>query len=418
MGLRKLTMGPLLGVILLILTIPVGAIDNDYPEIFSAVTVSAASAPEDIQEVAVPGTIEKVRVNLNLIGTTVEPVRSFNMSLRNGAVKHLVRRIDFEKDDEGAVSWYGRPDSGVGSVLLVASEGVIYGLLELEEGVYKIEPTDQAGTAWLYEVDFGHAVPSDFGGILPPIQPDSAENKFVSPTGGKTRVDLLILYTNGFASEYPGALLSAQIKYLVSVANLCYKNSKVKMKLRLVGKKKVKYTDEGSLNTPLTEMTQAKGAFKKVPGWRNSTGADLVSLLRVFKESNGNVAGLAWVMAALSNAFHPWAYSVVQVGKIEKGDYIYFATDQTLVHELGHNMGSNHNAGDSPSVYKYSLGHRFGPYMSVMSYSSEKRERTVSYFSNPKINYEGYATGTRKLNNAKSLNNVRATVAGWRAEVK
>lgn len=417
MNLKKLTIGPLLGVVLLILTIPVGAIDNNYPEIFSTDSVSAALAPDDIQGVAVSGTIEKVRVNLNLIGTSVDPVRSFNMSFHSGAVKHIVRRIDFEKDDDGAVSWYGRPDSGVGSVLLVASEGVTYGLLELEEGIYKIVPADQSGTAWLYEVDFEHAAPIDFGGILPPVQPSSDDGRSVSPTK-KSRVDLLVLYTSGFANEYPGAKLSAQIKYLVSVANLCYKNSKVKMKLKLVGKKKVKYTDEGILNTPLTEMTQAKGAFKKVPGWRNSTGADMVSLLRVFKESNGNVAGLAWVMATLSNAFHPWAYSVVQVGQIEKGGFIYYATDQTLAHELGHNMGSNHNTGSSPSVFPYSLGHRFGPHMSVMSYSSEKGEHTISYFSNPKISYHGFKTGTTKLNNAKSLNKVRYTVAGWRAEVK
>jgi len=86
---------------------------------------------------------------------------------------------------------------------------------------------------------------------------------------------------------------------------------------------------------------------------------------------------------------------------------------------MGHNWGLNHNLGDQ-AIFSYSVGFRFGngQYMTVMSYRSQGgSEQTVSHYSNPRVRYSGFKTGSKKCNSARSTNTVRQTVAGWRPTV-
>jgi len=319
--------------------------------------------------------------------------------------------------EDGSLAWYGRIEDDGGSVVLSVYENAVFGLIESMLGVYKIEP-DQNGSYWIYEVDFSKAAKFDDGGVLPtePYEIYGVEEDVDAVTAAKTTVTVLVVYTKGFKKAYPGAQLNAQINFLIGVANTSFNNSKVQLQLRLVGKKKRNYSDDKDFFTALQDITNGNGAFKKVKTWRNNFKADVVVLLRVFKSGNNGVCGLAWVMSKLSVGFAPAAYSVVQVGRIDLGGGSFqFCSDQTLAHEIGHNMGSNHNQGDTPSVFPYALGHRFvpGQYMTIMSYAANG-EQTVSYWSNPKARYLGNKCGTAKLNNGKSLKKVMNTVAKWR----
>lgn len=159
----------------------------------------------------------------------------------------------------------------------------------------------------------------------------------------------------------------------------------------------------------LNDLTNGKGVFSEIPSLRNQSGADLVTLLRVLTDTN-DVCGLAWQMTSLSSSFERYAYSVVQVGRISIGGGFKFCTDQTLAHEMGHNMGCAHEDG-SGAVFNYSKGHVFPPYMSVMAISGWTR---VSHFSNPDVSYEGLITGTNDANNARSITKVKLTVSRFR----
>ncbi len=266
-------------------------------------------------------------------------------------------------------------------------------------------------------------VPTDSGGIVPPSSNFSTMNRKSltaksfklereGEDSGTVVIDLLVLYTKGFAHRYGGEL-NSKINSLVNVANLSYSNSKIHMKARIVGKKEMAYTDDGSLDTALEDVTYGKGAFSGITALREKVGADLVVLLRVYQGPDSNPeCGRAWQMQTLSDDFKQWAYSVVQVGSFDTGKgFSYACGDHVLVHEMGHNMGSNHNGGDY-GLFSYSLGNRFGAYRSIMSYQINNEER-ISYFSNPDVSYKSHKTGTPGLNNALSLENARLVISRW-----
>ena len=92
---------------------------------------------------------------------------------------------------------------------------------------------------------------------------------------------------------------------------------------------------------------------------------------------------------------------------------------QALAHELGHNMGCQHDRLTSPTggAYDFSHAHRFEAdgtlYHTVMAYQPGL---PIPYFSNPDVSFLGIPTGipepsTNSANNAKTINVSVATVA-------
>ncbi len=413
----RLQISTVFTIFLLIVFMPPGARGDyyNYVEIFSPAMVGQEDHPERITSAAVPGSMELINIALGAVTSPAEKFKHVRLSFRQGALSLSVHRYDMVWADDGSLAWYGRIEEDGGSVLFSVFEDAVFGLIESVLGVYKIEPAGN-GSYWIYEVDFSKADKFDAGGIVPPVPYEifGVEEDEEAEVAAKTTVTILVIYTNGFKAAYPGAQLNAQINFLIGVTNTSYNNSKVKLQLKVVRKKKRRYTDEGTLLTPLNDLTDGKGVFKKVNNWRNKFKADVVTLLRVKKPSNNGFCGLAWTMTVLSAGFAPFAYSVVQVGRYTEDGWTYFCYDSTLAHEIGHNMGSNHNKGDI-GVFPYSLGHRFvpGQYMTLMSYAANG-EQAVNYWSNPKVDYLGHKTGTPKLNNGKSLKKVKKTVAKWR----
>jgi hypothetical protein len=91
----------------------------------------------------------------------------------------------------------------------------------------------------------------------------------------------------------------------------------------------------------------------------------------------------------------------------------------SFAHELGHNMGSQHNPenGSGPT-FPYGFGHYVnGSYRTVMSYVDPCPSgcTRVAYFSNPNVIFNGAATGINNArDNARSINNTADTIAGYR----
>jgi hypothetical protein len=91
----------------------------------------------------------------------------------------------------------------------------------------------------------------------------------------------------------------------------------------------------------------------------------------------------------------------------------------SFAHELGHNMGSQHNPENgSGATFIYGYGHYInGSYRTVMSYvdpcSSGCTRRP--YFSNPAVMFSGFPTGVVDArDNARSINNTADTIANYR----
>lgn len=236
-------------------------------------------------------------------------------------------------------------------------------------------------------------------------------------------IDLLLLYTPGLRASYGGTQgVQTRLNNLVAVSNQAYRDSGVAISLRLVHSAEINYNDATPNTRALDALTSGLAPFREVSRWRQSYGADLVSLVRPYRYPVHGNCGIAWQLGVNGDflADDPeFAYSVVSDG--EDAAARRFCNDYVLVHELGHNMGSAHDRDHTftPGIYGYSYGYgRSGSFGTIMSYL----QPVVGRFSSPTLICEGLPCGLSSghpgaADNVRSLNAVRGRVAAFQPTV-
>ena len=239
---------------------------------------------------------------------------------------------------------------------------------------------------------------------VPSIQASSSP---VPPTN--SIIDLLIVYT---AAARVGAGGTEEMATLIDAAvaevNVAFENSEVRAQLRLVHAAEVNYQESGSISDDLDELENDDSPLRIVHELRRTHRADLVSMIT---ETTGGPFGLANQMHELDLEFGEVAFSIVQRQ--------FVIAYQVLAHEIGHNMGCQHDRETSPTggAFQYSHALRFEAegtlYHTVMAYQPGV---PIPYFSNPDVTFLGVATGiselfTNSANNARTLNRSAALVA-------
>ncbi len=229
-------------------------------------------------------------------------------------------------------------------------------------------------------------------------------------------LDVLVVYTAQARNAAGGTpSMQALINLAIDESNMAYQQSLITPRLRLVHQQEVSYTQSATFDTDLNRLTTpGDGHLDEVHALRNAYGADMVCLLI----DNSQYCGLAHVMTSLSPGFEGSAFSVVHQG-CATGYY-------SFAHELGHNMGCNHDLANSAGsgLYAYSYGWRFtgndaNEYRTVMAYAPGTR---IPRFSNPGVLYQGVATGVatnlpNAAHNALTINNSAFTIANFRPSV-
>jgi len=376
-------------------------------------------------------------------------------------------KIAYERHEEhpdGNWSWIGRVVGGdqAQEAIFTFGQDAVFGSIPQANGP-SLKLTTQRGIAYLMQADAsrlfrgqraGNDVkvaayrPSQEGG-------DSTSDAFVEMATAKVRatasadvstkaftsantVDLVAGYSNGLAARLgsDGAAVT-RLNQLVVVANQALLNSKVNARIRLVGVVKVNYADNTDNGIALDQLTGNDGqnavtvpaALAPLRTARDTTGADLVTLVRDFQQTN-NGCGIAWLLGAngqniVPASDSPFGYSIVSDGDYDLNGDTYFCEDITLIHELAHNMGSAHdvaNAGGTPGRFPYSYGYKTtaaaGNFFTVMAYG-EDNQTLYRVFSNPNITTcGGRACGVaNSADNARSLAQTVAVVATFRATV-
>lgn len=184
---------------------------------------------------------------------------------------------------------------------------------------------------------------------------------------------------------------------------------------------------------------RATGEWKKIPDRREALGADLVSVL--VSAGDEGFVGMGYALEdsqwdAFSTdptsipAFGDWAYSICSIGATDYGN--------SMLHEIGHNMGCGHADKSlasgkeielGPQLYSYSaasyvwidgegystiMGYNFGGLRPDGSYDPLDRFTELPYFSSPAVSYEGVSLGSKNHDNRQSLLNTYAYVAQYR----
>jgi len=229
-----------------------------------------------------------------------------------------------------------------------------------------------------------------------------------------SQIDVMVIWTPAARAAAGGTSAIQSLATLaITTTNTAYANSGVLQRLRLVYAGEVTYT-EVDPSTDLTRLaTGADGFLDGVHTLRNTYGADVVTM---FGEGyfDAGVCGLGYVMTTVSTGFASSAFNLV--------DRVCGGANLTTAHELGHNMGLQHdpaNAISTPAYsYAYGYQHPAGAFRTVMAYACPTGPcPRVMHFANPSVNYNGMPTGTASQNTALALNNTAASVANFRQAV-
>ena len=258
-----------------------------------------------------------------------------------------------------------------------------------------------------------------------------------------TTIDVVLGFTSGLAASLNGASqANTRLVNLVDITNQAYANSQIEPRIRLVRTVQVDYPDNTDNTSALEALTgfrcTASGctsiavpaALQPLRSARDQHGGDLVALVRDLRVPENNGCGLAWLLGGGGSGIDagdaPFGYSIVSHGEdLDESDgHTYFCREETLAHELGHNMGQQHNIenSDDPGVHPYSYGYREASdsgFFTVMAYPKPNSGQfSIRYFANPNVTYQGRMTGVANAaDNTRSLNLAMPIVAMFRAIV-
>ena len=299
-------------------------------------------------------------------------------------------------------TWRGKLIEGKfdGDVIITFRKGFVSGLIYSRDAVYEIVP--RGDSHYLVQID--QSLYPECGGD---VKGEAAvSTPTVVPEGGALdsgdRIDVLVVYTTA-TKNFLGGDAQAQVfaQQAIDATNTAYINSKIRQRVRLVHSAEFAYVE----TTGSADLSALRGNAG-IQTLRNTHNADMVAEI---SEVTG-LCGIGYLMGGTggnsNNAFTVTARSCA-VGNL------------SFAHELGHNMGSQHNPENgSGATYSYGYGHYVnGSYRTVMSYVDPCAAGCTRrpYFSNPDVIYLGQPTGIfNARDNARSINNTADVIANYR----
>ncbi len=190
----------------------------------------------------------------------------------------------------------------------------------------------------------------------------------------------------------------------IDATNTAYLNRKIRQRVRMIHTQEYLYTETTSGSTDLSNLRNNAG----IQALRETHKADLVAMIGEIQ----GACGVGYLMGSNQTSGNPNNAFTVTARSCAVGNL-------SFAHELGHNMGSQHNPenGSGPT-YPYGFGHYVnGSYRTVMSYVDPCPNGCTRrpYFSNPEVVFNGVPTGIDNLrDNARAINNTADPIANYR----
>ena len=380
--------------------------------------------------------LQKLRTDL------IEAPQTIRIAFFDDAVL-LVQISHTERVGRNGIAYIGAvPGIAMSSAVIVEENGVISANINVSGQKYQIRNVGDTGHV-MREIDeraFGldHLAPPAFiaKGAKPTLPGTPLGSKDGTPPIAAVNtalddgsiIDVMVMYTTAARiSQGSTAAMNSLVNLAVAETNFAYANSGVTQRVRLVYAGEVNYA-EVDFATDLARLQGTSDGFMDdVHRLRDLYAADVVSLW-------GNYAvgcGLSNLMTNESLSFASQAFNVVD-RNCATGNY-------SFAHELGHNMGLQHDVFDGnggtivtpensaiPTSINYAHGYvdmpnRFRTVMAISAQCEAQVPRIdcvrVPYFSNPSVNFSGAATGNASAQEYKALNDTRDTTANFRMSV-
>ena len=298
-------------------------------------------------------------------------------------------------------SWQGHLEGvPLSQATFTVHEGIVVGKIAMPGGVYELR--HNAGATEI--IHLNQTAFTDHGQALIGVEPGNvrAPQAPQALADDGSTIDVMVLYTPQARVGAGGtSAIEATIQLAVSETNQAYANSGVNQRMFLVHTAEVTYNETTDGGTDLGRLRDpGDGFMDEIHGWRNTYHADFVALIvEDMIYQSVAVCGLGYRPNALNDAsFESSAFSVTARG-CATGNY-------TFGHEVGHNMGLNHDwyaDGDLPPVnqahgYAHPSPNSNERWRTVMAYNNLCAANGGScvrllYFSNPNQTYTGDPMG-------------------------
>lgn len=342
----------------------------------------------------------------------------------------IAKRTEHLNGDVSILARIGETKSSLS--LTMNPNGIVFGSITIPTGRYLLK-TDSEGI-WLIPPEVRNRlqpIPKDNGGIVPP-RPISSEQSSAEPSPTKsmllaapieqslstlTVIDVMVFWDSALQIRLGSeAAVRTLINDKVAYTNQAFLDSEIAIQIRLVYSELKAYSNRNSNGQALDDIQSGVGVFADVAALRSQYGADLVGFVRDFQYPEHQSAGIAFRLGSngrMDSFDKDYAFFVVSDGE----DQTYYAPENTFAHELGHNLGSEHDhshAGNEVPIFPYSFGHDDpGVFATIMSYDEPEGD----VFSNPNIICAGQpcgvASGYYAADNARGFNAIREQVAAF-----
>ena len=249
----------------------------------------------------------------------------FDDVVLTGIVEHV------EPTSSGHSLW-GRLDGvGLGTFTLVVNGRMVIGTVRTPDAVYTIR-TAGDGTYVIRQIDES-SLPPLGEPLEPPLSPrDAPAEADDVPSDDGSEIDVMVVYTPLAKHREGGrAAIEALIDLFVAETNQVNAISGVTHRIRLVLRDEVDYIEDGDSFIDLRRLLEdSDGFMDHVHERRDMYGADLVHIL----VGRGDVCGVAYINRGESPA-EDEAFGF--------GLTLSYCGGLVFAHELGHNMGLNHD---------------------------------------------------------------------------
>ncbi len=303
------------------------------------------------------------------------PAESVSLSMFPGRVITL-KKTDFDRNmGEGTRNWSGRVEGfedGFATLVRLKNDRII-GHIQYGGETYRITPK-QDGIHVISELSLDHLPPEEPLLTFPEDDVTFKKTKLnKSPSAFSPRIRLLVFYTPAAITEVKnaGGVPRDEAVLAMAMANTTYANTNMRgQRLKFAGFRSTycSYNEDGGAFgyvQPIYDIRNPGHCIgARAAAVRNSSSADMVALIR----KSGGGCGVA--------VYAPYAGNPNSVFSLTSRDCI---SGHTFTHELGHNMGLNHDryrAGDlgiNQDLYNYGIS-AFDvatPIRSVMAYENE-----------------------------------------------
>lgn len=382
------------------LSLPLPATAADVP-LLHLVDAPSLEIPK---ELAASPVVAPIRLSLDALEES-----RLTLPLPDGQVLR-VQRTDVERRGRRDYAWRGRMVNAQGEVdgyvTLTVWKNMLQGRIVTPGRIWKIVP--EGGRYWIAQsvapdLPCGTDEPSE---VVPLVMKQAAAEAEAAASdlakAAFTRLRLAVVYPRATAIFNPDRLI-LQIRAAVDAANTALANGSVNARIELVTIREVSHTES---QNPVDDLVFL-GRHPSMVALRKQAQVSLISIITL----SSNVCGIAYLMDRdeYEGRATPSGLSLVRRSCLD---------DQTLMHELGHNLGAQHDPGNaqSPSqaLFPHAFGHFVAPlFRTIMSYDTLCGGcPRIDHFSNPNVSFAGHPVGiANERDNARVVEATHARFA-------